>query len=694
MVSPAPLHQIRNIGFIAHIDAGKTTVTERVLFFSGRTYKLGTVDEGTAVMDSMVQEKERGITIMSAATTVHWEGHRVNIIDTPGHVDFTAEVERSLRVLDGGVVIFDANNGVEPQSETVWRQADRYKVPRICFVNKMDKIGADFYMSIDSIHKRLNAIPVPVQIPWGRESDFKGVIDLIRQVSITWDDENGQTMSEHPVPAELAADVARFREAMIERAAEQDDELMTKFLEGEQLSEDEIMRGLRLGTINMKIYPVLCGTALRNRGIQPLLDAVTRYLPSPLEVPAVKGKNPATGEEVERAPDPDAPFAALAFKVVTDPYAGRLVYLRIYSGTCRAGSSVMNTTRQERERLGRLLQMHSNHREDLEAATAGNIVAAVGLKNTFTGDTICDQAGPILLESIKFPEPVISMAIEPKSKEEEEKLVDALTKLTQEDPTFRARHDVETGQTVISGMGELHLEVIVDRLKREFRVDARTGRPQVAYRETVTQPARAQGRYVRQTGGRGQYGDVWLNVEPLEPGKGFEFVNKIVGGAIPKEYVSAVEAGVREAAENGIVTGFPMVDLRVTADDGSYHEVDSSEMAFKMAGSIGFKAAAQRAKPVALEPVMEVEVVCPGTTLGDVLGDLNGRRAQIQGMEGRGDMQILTAHVPLAEMFGYATSLRSATQGRATYSMEFHHYAPVPPNIAETIAARAGAGSR
>ena len=688
----AVLGRTRNIGFIAHIDAGKTTVSERVLYFTGRTYKLGTVDEGTAVMDWMPQEKERGITIVSAATTVDWKEHRINIIDTPGHVDFTAEVERSLRVLDGGVVIFDANAGVEPQSETVWRQADRYHVPRICFINKMDKIGADFFFAVDSIHQRLGAIPVPVQIPWGSEDSFKGVVDLIRQVTITWEGETGEDMVEQPIPDELAADVARYREAMIERAAEQDDDLMTKFLEGGELTENEIVYGLRLGTVKMAIYPVLCGTALRNKGVQPLLDAVVAYLPSPDDVPPVEGVVPGTEDVVLRGPDPDAPFAALAFKVVTDPFAGRLVYLRIYSGTCKAGSGVLNTTRQDRERLGRLIQMHSNHREELEEASAGNIVAAVGLKNTFTGDTICDTTGPVILETINFPDPVISVAIEPKSREEEEKLVDALVKLSQEDPTFRSNRDVETGQTVISGMGELHLEVIVDRLKREFHVDARTGRPQVAYRETVRQHARAEGRYVRQTGGRGQYGHVWLNIEPLEAGSGVEFVDKTVGGSVPREYISAVEAGAREAASNGILTGFPMVDIKITLDDGSYHDVDSSEMAFKMAGSMGFKAAAQRARPVALEPVMKVEVVCPGTTLGEVIGDLNGRRAQIQGMEGRGDLQIVNAFVPLAEMFGYATTLRSASQGRANYSMEFDHYAQVPQHIAETVAARAGAG--
>ena len=696
MADAIPLSKIRNIGFIAHIDAGKTTVSERVLYFTGRTYKLGTVDDGTAVMDWMPQEKERGITIMSAATTVDWKGFTINIIDTPGHVDFTAEVERSLRVLDGGVVILDANAGVEPQSETVWRQADKYSVPRICFINKMDKIGADFFASVDSIHVRLNAIPVPVQIPWGKEDDFRGVIDLIRQVAITWKDAEGTEMEEQPIPDELAADAARYREAMIERAAEQDDELMVKYLDGEELTEEEIRRGLRAGTVKRAIYPVLCGTALHNRGVQPLVDAVTDFLPSPIEVPPVHGTDPRNEEiTLERAPDPSEPFSALAFKVVTDPFAGRLVYLRIYSGTCKAGSTVLNTSRQSRERLGRLLQMHSNHRDELEEASTGNIVAAVGLKDTFTGDTICEMNSPVVLESIRFPEPVISVAIEPKTREEDEKLVDGLVKLAQEDPTFRSHHDIETGQTVISGMGELHIEVIVDRLKREFRVDARTGRPQVAYRETITRTARAEGRYVRQTGGRGQYGHVWMAVEPLDPGSGIEFVNKIVGGSVPREYVSAAEQGAREAAQNGQLTGFPIVDLRITVDDGSYHEVDSSEMAFKMAGSMGFKAAIGRARPVALEPIMKVEVVGPAKSIGDVMGDLQSRRAQVQGMESRGDLGIVIAFVPLAEMFGYATSLRSATQGRASYSMEFDHYNHVPQQVVETLTRRpAGVGAR
>tara|TARA_Y100000590_G_scaffold70753_2_gene77455 strand:- start:20146 stop:22221 length:2076 start_codon:yes stop_codon:yes gene_type:complete len=690
MTQDGELDNIRNIGFIAHIDAGKTTVSERVLFFTGRTYKLGTVDDGTAVMDWMDQEKERGITIVSAATTVEWNGHKINIIDTPGHVDFTAEVERSLKVLDGGVVIFDANAGVEPQSETVWRQADRYQVPRLCFINKMDKIGADFFFSIKSIQERLGANPVPVQIPWGKEDDFKGVVDLIRQVVITWEGENGDKMSEGPIPDELKEDVAKYREIMIENAAEHDDELMAKFLEGEALSEEEIVRGLRIGTVKMDLYPVLCGTALRNKGVQPLIDAIVDYLPSPDEVPAIEGTKPGTEDVALRQPDPEEPFAALAFKVVTDPFAGRLVYLRVYSGVCKSGSNVLNTTRQDRERLGRLIQMHSNHREELEEARAGNIVAAVGLKNTFTGDTICETDDPILLETIQFPEPVISVAIEPKTREEEEKLIDALVKLAQEDPTFRSAHDQETAQTIISGMGELHLEIIVDRLKREFNVDAQTGRPQVAYRETIRQSARAEGRYVRQSGGRGQYGHVWLTVEPLETGSGIEFVNKIVGGAIPREYIPAVEAGAREAAMNGIITGFSMVDIRITLDDGSFHDVDSSEMAFKMAGSMGFKAAANRAKPVALEPIMSVEVVTPEESMGDVLGDINGRRAQIQGMEPRGDLQIIDAFVPLGEMFGYATTLRSSSQGRANYSMQFDHYAEVPKHIAESVSVAAG----
>ena len=690
MTEPNELNSIRNIGFIAHIDAGKTTVSERVLFFTGRTYKLGTVDDGTAVMDWMDQEKERGITIVSAATTVEWKGHKINIIDTPGHVDFTAEVERSLRVLDGGVVIFDANAGVEPQSETVWRQADRYSVPRICFINKMDKIGADFDFSVKSIHERLGANAVPVQIPWGAEDDFKGVVDLITQKVITWEGDSGQTMVELPIPEELKSDVAKYREKMIESAVENDDDLMTKFLEGEEISEDEIIRGIRIGTVARKLYPVLCGTALRNKGVQPLIDAIVSYLPSPDEVPPIEGLKPGTEDTIHRAPSVEEPFSALAFKVVTDPFAGRVVYLRIYSGICKAGSSVMNTTRQDRERMGRLIQMHSNHREELEEARAGNIVAAVGLKNTFTGDTICETSEPIVLETIDFPEPVISVAIEPQNKEEEEKLVDALVKLGQEDPTFRSAHDQETGQTIISGMGELHLEIIVDRLKREFNILAQTGRPQVAYRETVRKSYRAEGRYVRQSGGRGQYGHVWITVEPLETGSGVEFVNKIVGGTIPREYIPAVEAGAREAAMNGILTGFAMVDIRITLDDGSFHDVDSSEMAFKMAGSMGFKAAANKAKPVALEPVMAVEVVTPEVSLGDVLADINSRRAQIQGMEQRGDLQIINAHVPLGEMFGYSTTLRSSSQGRANYSMQFDHYSEVPKHIAEAVAVEVG----
>ena len=585
---------------------------------------------------------------------------------------------------------------MEPQSETVWRQADKYHVPRICFINKMDKIGADFYASVDSIHHRLNAQPVPVQIPWGRENDFRGVIDLIRQVAITWQDAEGTEMVEQPIPAELADDVARYRDAMIERAAEQDDELMVKYLDGEELTQDDIRRGLRAGTVKMAIYPVLCGTALRNKGVQPLIDAVTEFLPAPPDVPPVTGTDPRNEEiALERAPNRNEPFTALAFKVVTDPFAGRLVYLRVYSGACNAGATVLNTSRQGRERLGRLIQMHSNHREELEEAAVGNIVAAVGLKDTFTGDTICVPSSPVVLESIRFPEPVVSVAIEPKTREEEEKLVDALVKLAQEDPTFRSSHDQETGQTVISGMGELHIEVIVDRLKREFRVDARTGRPQVAYRETITRPGRAEGRYVRQTGGRGQYGHVWLEVEPLEPGSGVEFVNKIVGGVVPREYIGAVEAGAREAAQSGALTGFPIVDLRITIDDGSYHDVDSSEMAFKMAASMGFKAAVERARPVALEPVMKVEVVGPARSIGDIMGDLQSRRAQVQGMESRGELGIVTAFVPLAEMFGYATSLRSATQGRASYSMEFDHYNHVPQQVVESLTRRpAGAGAR
>ncbi|MBI4329383.1 MAG: elongation factor G [Chloroflexi bacterium] len=688
MPRPVPIDKIRNIGFIAHIDAGKTTVTERVLFFSGRTYKMGEVHEGTTVMDWMPQERERGITIVSAATTVQWAGHFVNIIDTPGHVDFTAEVERSLRVLDGGIVIFDAVAGVEPQSETVWRQAERHRVPRICFVNKMDRVGADFHRTVEMIHQRLQAVPAVVQLPLGTEEAFRGIIDLIDRKAIVWDDPQGTEFHEEPVPPEYAEQLEEFRERLVERVAEHSEDLMVKYLEGQTITPEEIRRGLRKATVQLALFPIFCGTALRNRGIQPLLDGIVAYLPSPADVPAVTGTDPRTHQPVTRQTDDEAPFTALAFKVVSDPFAGRLVYFRVYAGQIGAGASVLNSTKGQRERLGRLLQMHANRREEMESAYAGAIVASIGLKNTTTGDTLCDPESPVVLESIYFPEPVISVSIEPKTKAEEQKVSDALAKLAEEDPTFRVKYDTETGETLISGMGELHLDVLVDRMRREFQVEARVGRPQVAYRETITQPARAQGRYVRQTGGRGQYGDVWLEVEPLEPGTGFEFVNKIVGGAIPREYISAVESGVREASETGVTSGFPMVDVRVTLVDGTYHEVDSSEIAFKIAGSLGFKEATRRARPILLEPIMKIEVTTPGQSLGDVIGDLSSRRAHILGMEGRGDIQVIQAFIPLGETFGYATTLRSLTQGRAVSSMEFHHYAPVPQQVAQAVAAQ------
>ncbi len=687
-VEQTDLQRTRNIGIIAHIDAGKTTTTERILYYTGRTYKIGEVHEGTAVMDWMEQERERGITITAAATTASWNGHRINIIDTPGHVDFTVEVERSLRVLDGGVVVFDGVAGVEPQSETVWRQADKYRVPRICFVNKMDRTGADFWRTVAMIRERLGAVPVPVQIPIGREAEFKGMVDLLAMEALTFADDPNAPVMHGPVPAELADEAARCREELIERVVELDDELMLRYLEGEVIGVQELKATLRRATIAGQLIPVLCGSALKNKGVRPLLDAVVDYLPSPLEVPPVRGTNPNTGEEEIRPADPGAPFAALAFKIVSDPY-GKLSYMRIYSGELKAGSYVMNTTRGQRERIGRLIKMHANHREDIQAVSAGDICAAVGLKSTITGDTLCDPEHPILLEAIQFPEPVIRVAIEPKTKQDQDKMGNALARLAEEDPTFKVQTDPETGQTIIAGMGELHLEVLVDRMLREYRVDANVGRPQVAYRETITTPARAEGRYVRQTGGKGQFGDVWLEVEPLERGAGVKFENKIVGGVIPKEFIPAVEAGVREAAENGVIAGYPMVDVLVRLVDGSYHEVDSSEMAFKIAGSIGFKAAASKAHPVLLEPIMRVEVVTPEEFLGDVLGDLNSRRGHIEGMEPRANAQVVRALVPLAEMFGYATELRSRTQGRATFSMEFSQYQPVPKEIGAGILAKA-----
>ncbi len=692
MSARASLDTIRNIGIVAHIDAGKTTTTERILFYTGRTHRLGEVDEGSATMDWMVQERERGITITSAATTCQWRHHTINIIDTPGHVDFTAEVERSLRVLDGAVVILSAVEGVQPQSETVWRQADRYSVPRVAFINKMDRTGADFFRTLSMMRERLEAPAVPLQLPIGVEDGFEGVIDLIRMKSIIYTDDLGTRSDVTEIPDPLRAQAEQYREKLVEAAAEVDDALTEKYLEGTALTEDEIRAALRKGTITAKIIPVLCGTSFRNKGVQPLLDAVVDFLPSPLDIPPMEGKNPKTEKMERREADPAGPFCALAFKIVTDPFVGKLTYFRVYSGTLRAGSYVYNATRDTKERVSRILQMHANHREDIPEVSAGNVVAAVGLKATTTGDTLCDEAHPVILESIKFPEPVISVAVEPKTRADEEKLGAALAKLAEEDPTFKIRFDNETAQTIISGMGELHLEIITDRLLREFKVEANVGRPQVAYRETIRKAAEAEGRYIRQTGGRGQYGHVFLEVEPLPRGSGIEFVNKITGGAIPREFISPVEAGIREAAAGGVLAGYPIVDVRSTLTDGSFHEVDSSEMAFKIAGSMAFKAAAEKGRPVLLEPMMKVEVVTPDQYMGDVIGDLNARRGRISAMEQRGALRIIGAEVPLSEMFGYATALRSNTQGRATYTMEFSHYEEVPNNIAETLVARAGVG--
>ncbi len=688
MPRAVPLERTRNIGIIAHIDAGKTTTTERILYYTGRTYKIGEVHEGTAVMDWMDQERERGITITAAATTAFWRDHQINIIDTPGHVDFTVEVERSLRVLDGGVVVFDAVAGVEPQSETVWRQADRYHVPRICFVNKMDRTGADLYRTIGMIEERLGARALAIQMPVGSEQAFHGVIDLIGMEMILFSEDLSVPPERVPVPEELLGEAKRRRDSLVERIVETSDELTLRYLEGEEITAEQLRQALRRATLSYTLVPVLCGSALRNKGIQPMLDAVVEYLPSPLDVPPVKGIHPEKGEPEIRLVDETEPFSGLAFKIVSDPFVGRLAYFRVYSGKLSSGSYVYNATKGQKERVGRLLQMHANHREEIQEVSAGDIAAAVGLKNTFTGDTLCDEARPVILEAIKFPEPVISVAIEPKTKADQDKMGGALAKLGEEDPTFRVRTDLETGQTIIAGMGELHLEVIVDRMMREFRVDANVGKPQVAYRETISRPARAEGRYVRQTGGRGQYGDVWIEVEPLEAGHGFEFANKIVGGTIPREYVPAVEAGIKEAMETGVLAGYPMVDLRVSLVDGSYHEVDSSEMAFKIAGSMALKNATGKAAPLLLEPIVKVEAVMPEEYLGDVMGDINARRGHILGVDTRASSQVVRAQVPLAEMFGYATDLRSMTRGRATYSMEFSHYAPVPSTISEEVASR------
>jgi len=678
MVREFPLEKTRNIGIIAHIDAGKTTTTERILFYTKKIHRMGEVHEGAATMDWMPQEQERGITITSAATTCFWLDYRINIIDTPGHVDFTAEVERSLRVLDGGVVVFDAVAGVEPQSETVWRQANKYNVPRICFVNKMDRVGADFWRTVDMIRDRLGAVPVPIQIPIGRENNFKGFLDLIEQQSITFIDDLGTKSDHTDVPTSMEAEFAQHREYLIERVAETDEDLTLKYLEGEEITKEELIAALRRATIAGTLVPVLCGTALKNKGVQAMLDAVIAYLPSPLDIPPPTGIDPDTQQEVTLQVSDSAPFSALVFKIVSDPFVGRLSYMRVYSGILSAKGSA--------ERIGRLLRMHANHREDIDEIRAGDICAAVGLRNTFTGDTLCDPQKPIILESITFPRPVIDIAIEPRTRADQDKMAIALNKLTEEDPTFQLRTDPESGQTIISGMGELHLEVIVDRMFREFKVEANVGRPQVAYRETITREAQAEGKHVRQTGGHGQYGDVWIRVER---GKGFEFINAIVGGVVPKEYIKPTEMGIKETLENGIIAGYPMIDVKVTLFDGSYHEVDSNEMAFKTAGSLAIKEAARKAAPVLLEPVMLVEVTTSEEFYGDIIGDLNRRRGTILGMESRGVMHVVRGYVPLAEMFGYVNDLRSMTSGRASYSMEFAHYDPVPRNIAEEIVAKA-----
>ena len=677
----------RNIGIMAHIDAGKTTTTERILYYTGVNYKIGEVHEGAATMDWMEQERERGITITSATTQCFWKDYVINIIDTPGHVDFTIEVERSLKVLDGAVGVFCAVAGVQPQSETVWRQADKYKVPRVAFVNKMDRTGANFYRVLDMMNDRLGATPVAIQIPIGAEDKFQGVVDLIEMKGYIWDVEGdfGMKFKEVEIPADLKDKADEYRAKMIETVVEADEELMEKYLEGGEISNDEIKAALRKGTCALQFNPVLCGTAFKYKGVQKLLDAVVEYLPSPLDIPAISGINPETNEEEVRNASDDEPFAALAFKIMTDPYMGQLAYFRVYSGVFEAGNYVLNSTKNKKERIGRLLKMHSNKREDISEIRAGDICATVGLKFTTTGDTLCDEKKPIILEAMEFPEPVISIAIEPKTKADQDKLSVALGKLASEDPSFRVRVDEETGQTVISGMGELHLEIIVDRLKREFKVEANIGNPQVAYRETFRKAVKTEGKYIKQSGGKGNYGHCWLEMTPLEPGKGFEFENKIVGGAIPKEYIPAIEKGVAEAMENGIVAGYPVVDFKVTVFDGSFHEVDSNEMAFKIAASMAFKDGMKQASPVLLEPIMKVEVVTPDEYMGDVMGDLSSRRGRIEGMNVQGNAQVINAMVPLKQMFGYSTELRSITQGRATYTMQFDHYEEVPANIAEEI---------
>ena len=688
MARQFPLEKTRNIGIMAHIDAGKTTTTERILFYTGKTHKIGEVHEGGATMDWMVQEQERGITITSAATTCQWAGHRINIIDTPGHVDFTVEVERSLRVLDGSVAVFCAKGGVEPQSETVWRQADRYNVPRMAYVNKMDITGADFYRVVQMMKDRLNANAVPIQIPIGFEDTFEGMIDLVKMRAIVYGDKLGKDEEFVEIPADMLEKAQEYRQMLLEAVAESDDELMMKYLDGGDFTEDEINEGIRKMTIACKMTPVCCGSSYKNKGVQPLLDAVVAYMPAPTDIPPIKGVNPDTGEEDERASSDELPFSALAFKIMTDPFVGRLAFFRVYSGTLGSGSYVYNSTKGKRERIGRILQMHANHREEIDMAYSGDIAAAVGLKDTTTGDTLCDEKSPIILESMVFPDPVISVAVEPKTKADQEKMGIALQKLAEEDPTFRVNTDPESAQTIISGMGELHLDIIVDRLLREFKVGCTVGNPQVAYRETIRKAVKSEGKFVRQSGGKGQYGHCWLEITPRQPGEGFLFENKVVGGAIPKEYIGPIEAGIKEAMQNGVVAGYPMVDIGVTVVDGSYHEVDSSEMAFKIAGSMGFRAGTLKASPVILEPYMKVEVTVPEEYMGDVIGDLNSRRGRIEGMEARSGAQVITAFVPLSEMFGYATDLRSKTQGRGNYSMEVDHYEDVPKNIAEAIVAK------
>ncbi len=682
-----PLEKTRNIGIMAHIDAGKTTTTERVLFYTGRVHKIGEVHEGAATMDWMVQEQERGITITSAATTAQWKGHRINIIDTPGHVDFTVEVERSLRVLDGAVAVFDAKNGVEPQSETVWRQADKYGVPRVAYVNKMDIVGADFFMTVNQIRTKLHANPVAIQVPVGAEDHFYGVIDLVEQRAIIYTDDLGTTSESRDIPEEYLEQVEEYRTKLIEAAAEVDEELMMKYLEGEEITNDELKKAIRLGTITSKLVPVMAGSSYRNKGVQPMLDAVVEYLPSPLDIPPVKGQTP-DGEEAHRLASDEEAFSALAFKIMTDPFVGKLAFFRVYSGVMNAGSYVLNSTKGKRERIGRVLQMHANHREEIPSVYAGDIAAAVGLKDTTTGDTLCDEKNPIVLESMEFPDPVISVAIEPKTKADQDKMGIALNKLSEEDPTFKTSTNQETGQTIIAGMGELHLEIIVDRLFREFKVEANVGKPQVAYKETIRNKVRAEGRFVRQSGGRGQYGHVWVEFEPLERGVGYAFENKIVGGVVPREYVPAVDEGIQEAMANGVIAGYPMIDVKATIVDGSYHEVDSSEMAFHIAGSMALKAGAQKGDAYLLEPIMKVEVTVPEEYMGDIMGDINSRRGRIEGMEARAGAQVIRGFVPLSEMFGYATSLRSRTQGRGTYSMEFYSYEEVPKSVSAEIIAK------